>query len=128
MTQNGVPTHIIPFNKVEEVSKLNNIQTYEVAFPIHYTFKLGKTLKEACGVFLVFGESILPVINQDNQIFGTLSIFSVPKPEKEHSKTKEVESMKKRKLTVTFLTQKLIEKRKKTKEKSNTSIHPKIKN
>ena len=73
----------------EKVSKLENIQVFEVAYPINYTFKLDQTLKEVWGVFSVTGDSILPVLNQEKEIVGTLSIFSVPKPEKEHSKTKE---------------------------------------
>ncbi len=113
VTEKGVPTHIIPFNKVEDISKLNNIQVYEVAFPIQYTFKLGQTLKEAWGVFSVSGDSILPVMNQEKQIVGTLSIFSVPKPEKEHSKTKEAKIDEKMESVGNFLTQKLLEKQKK---------------
>ena len=113
VTEKGVPTHIIPFNKVKDISKLNNIQVYEVAFPIHYTFKLGQTLKEAWGVFSISGDSILPVMNQEKQIVGTLSIFSVPKPEKEHSKTKEAKIDEKMESVGNFLTQKLLEKQKK---------------
>ena len=115
VTEKGVPTHIIPFNKVEDVSKLNNIQVIEVAFPIHYTFKLGQTLKEAWGVFSVSGDSILPVMNQEKQIVGTLSIFSVPNPEKEHSKTKEAKIDEKMESVGNFLTQKFLEKQKKMK-------------
>ncbi|MFX0210166.1 MAG: hypothetical protein ACFFDT_29560, partial [Candidatus Hodarchaeota archaeon] len=115
VTENGVPTHIIPFNRVEDLSKLNNIQVIEVAFPIHYIFKLNQTLKEAWGVFSVSGASILPVMNQEKQIVGTLSIFSVPKPEKIHSKTKEVKIDNKMESVGNFLTRKLLEKQKKMK-------------
>jgi predicted phosphodiesterase len=113
--EEGVPTHIIPFNKVEEVSKLDNIKVIEVAFPVHYSFKLGQTLKEAWKVFSISGDSILPVMNQDKQVIGTLSIFSVPKPEKAHSKTKEVKIDEKMERVGNFLTQKLLEKQKKMK-------------
>ncbi|MHA2244194.1 MAG: metallophosphoesterase [Candidatus Hodarchaeales archaeon] len=113
VTEKGVPTHIIPFNKVEDISKLNNIQVYEVAFPIHYIFMLGQTLKEAWEVFSVSGDTILPVINKEKQIVGSLSIFSVPKPEKEHSKTKEAEIDDQMESVGNFLTQKLFEKQKK---------------
>ncbi|WP_455140356.1 hypothetical protein, partial [Candidatus Hodarchaeum mangrovi] len=113
ITQDGIPTGFIPFNMVEERSKLENIQVFEVAFPISYTFSLDQKLKEAWGIFSITGESILPVINQEHQIVGTLSIFSVPKPEKEHVKTKAVEIDKKLESVGNFLTDKLFEKRKK---------------
>ena len=54
-------------------------------------------------------------MNQENQIVGTLSIFSVPKPEKEHSKTKEAKIDEKMESVGDFLTQKLYEKQKKMK-------------
>ena len=110
VTEKGEPTGIIPFNRVEKVSKLENIQVFEVAYPINYTFKLDQTLKEVWGVFSVTGDSILPVLNQEKEIVGTLSIFSVPKPEKEHSKTKEAEIDDKMKNVGNFLIEKLLEK------------------
>lgn len=115
ITEKGVPTGIIPFNKIEDISKLENIQVYEVAFPIHYIFKLDQTLKEAWKVFSVTGDTILPVYNQEKQIVGTLSIFSVPKPEKEHTETEEVEIDTEMEKVGDFLTQKLFEKQKKMK-------------
>jgi hypothetical protein len=115
VTEQGVPTGLIPFNKIKDVSKLENIQVYEIAFPIYYTFKLGQTLKEAWRVFSVTGDSILPVMNQEEQIVGTLSIFSVPKPEKEHTETKDAIIDEKMESVGNFLTQKLLEKQKKMK-------------
>lgn len=115
VTEQGVPTGLIPFNKSEDVSKLENIQIFEVAFPIYYTFILGQTLKEAWRVFSVTGDSILPVMNQEEQIVGTLSIFSVPKPEKEHVETKHAIIDEKMESVGNFLTQKLLEKQKKIK-------------
>ncbi len=111
--EEGVPTHIIPFNKAEEWSRLNQIQVIEVAFPIYYTFSLGQTLKDAWGVFSISGSTILPVMNQDKEIIGTISIFSVPKPEKEHAKTKDAEISDKMKELGDILTQKLFEQQKK---------------
>ncbi|UCG00793.1 MAG: metallophosphoesterase [Candidatus Heimdallarchaeota archaeon] len=116
VTETGVPTGIIPFNRAQKINKLDNIRVYEVAFPIHYTFTLNQTLKEAWGVFSVTGESILPVMNQENQIVGILSIFSVPKPEKEHSETQLVTIDDKMEKVGDFLTQKLFEKQKKMKK------------
>ena len=115
ITKNREPIGIIPFNRVEEVRNLENIQVYEVAFPIDYTFKLGQTLKESWRVFSVTGASLLPVINEENQIIGTLSIFSVPKPQKEHSKTNLLEIDKKMEEVGDFLTEKLFEKQEKKK-------------
>jgi len=115
ITDKDVPTGIIPFNKIEDISKLENIQVYEVAFPIHYIFKLGQTLKEAWKVFSVTGDTILPVYNQEKQIVGTLSIFSVPKPEKEHVETKAATIDAKMESVGNLLTQKLFEKQKKMK-------------
>jgi predicted phosphodiesterase len=115
VTEKGVPTGIIPFNRVQDISNLENIKVFEVAFPINYTFKLDQTLKEVWKVFSVTGDSILPVMNQEKQIVGTLSIFSVPKPEKEHSKTTEAEVDEKMESVGNFLTQKLFEKQKKMK-------------
>ncbi len=114
VTEKGEPTGIIPFNRVEKVSTLKNIHVYEVAFPINYAFKLDQTLKEAWGVFSVTGDSILPVLNQEMKIIGTLSIFSVPKPQKEHSETQEIKVDKKMEELGDFLTQQLLEKQKKS--------------
>ena len=111
MTRENVPIGLIPFNKVQNLQNLENIMVYEVSFPIHYSFKLDQTLKEAWGVFSVTGDSILPVMNQEKQIIGTLSIFSVPKPEKEHSETQDVVIDKKMEEVGNFLTKKLLEKR-----------------
>ena len=108
----GVPIGLIPFNKVQNLHKLENILVYEVSFPIHYSFKLDQTLKEAWGVFSVTGDTILPVINQEKQIIGTLSIFSVPKPEKEHTETQDVKINSEMEKVGNFLTKKLLEKRK----------------
>jgi predicted transcriptional regulator len=72
VTEKGVPTGIIPFNRVQDISKLENIQVFEVAFPINYTFKLDQTLKEVWKVFSVTGDSILPVMNKEKHIVGTL--------------------------------------------------------
>ncbi|MFX0051236.1 MAG: hypothetical protein ACFE8U_08100, partial [Candidatus Hermodarchaeota archaeon] len=119
--EEGAPTHIIPFNKVEEVSKLENIQAYEIGFPIHYTFKLDQTLKEAWGVFSISGDSILPVMDNENAIVGTLSIFSIPKPEKEHSKTKEAKIGEEMERVGDFLIQKLIEKDQRVRKEGDTS-------
>ncbi len=116
ITQDGSPSGFIPFNMVEKTSKLKNIQVYEVAFPINYTFKVGQTLKEAWGIFSITGESILPVMDENQQIVGTLSIFSVPKPEKEHAKTKTAEIDEELESVGNFLTDKLFEKQKKMKE------------
>jgi predicted nucleotidyltransferase len=113
ITQDGSPSGFIPFNMVVKTSKLENIQVYEVAFPINYTFKVDQTLKEAWGIFSITGESILPVMDEKNQIVGTLSIFSVPKPEKKHAKTKAVEIDPKMEKIGDFLTEKLFEKQKK---------------
>jgi len=113
VTERSVPTGIIPFNRVQAITKLENIQVYEVAFPIYYTFKLGQTLKEVWKVFSVTGDSILPVMNHEKQIVGTLSIFSVPKPEKEHTETKDATIDSKMESVGDFLTQKLYEKQKK---------------
>ena len=113
VTERGVPTGIIPFNRVPDLCKLENIQVYEVAFPIHYTFKLDQTLKEVWGVFSVTGDSILPVMNQEKQIVGTLSIFSVPKPEKEHTETKEAIIDSKMESVGISLIKKLLEKQSK---------------
>ncbi|MHA2275529.1 MAG: metallophosphoesterase [Candidatus Kariarchaeaceae archaeon] len=110
ITEKGEPTGIIPFNRVEKISKLENIQVYEVAFPINYSFKLDQTLKEAWGVFSVTGDSMLPVLNQKKEIVGTLSIFSVPKPQKEHAETKEAEINDKMKSVGNSLIEKLLEK------------------
>ena len=110
VTERGVPTGVIPHNRVHDLGKLENVQVNDVAFPIHYFFTASQTLKEAWGVFSVTGESILPVINQEKQIIGTLSIFSVPKPEQEHTETKEVEVDEKLKSVGDILTQKLFEK------------------
>ncbi|MFX0125273.1 MAG: metallophosphoesterase family protein [Candidatus Hodarchaeota archaeon] len=115
VTEEGVPTGLIPFNRVQDLSKLENIRVNEVSFPIHYTFKLGQTLKEAWGVFSITGDSILPVINQEKRIVGILSIFSIPKPEKEHTETKEAIIDKKMETIGNFLTQKFLEKQKKMK-------------
>jgi predicted phosphodiesterase len=114
VTEKGEPTGIIPFNRVKKFSTLENIQVYEVAFPINYTFKLDQTLKEAWGVFSITGDSILPVFNKEKQIVGTLSIFSVPKPQKEHSETNEIKVDKKMEELGDFLTQQLLEKQKKS--------------
>jgi len=100
---------------IEERSKLKNIQVFEVAFPLTYTFRHDQKLKEAWGIFSITGQSIIPVINQDNQIVGTLSIFSVPKPEKEHMKTKAVEIDQELESIGNFLTDKLFKKQKKIK-------------
>jgi len=113
VTRENVPIGLIPFNKVQNLQNLENVMVFEVSFPIHYAFKLGQTLKEAWGVFSVTGDSILPVMNQEKQIVGTLSIFSVPKPEKEHTETKEVKIDKKMEQVGNFLTEKLLEKRNK---------------
>ncbi len=115
VTEKGVPTGIIPFNRVQDIDKLENIQVFEVAFPISYIFKLDQSLKEAWKVFSVTGDSILPVINQEEQIVGTLSIFSIPKPEKEHAETKEAIIDTKMESIGNFLTQKFLEKQKKMK-------------
>ncbi|PWI48041.1 hypothetical protein CEE45_08425 [Candidatus Heimdallarchaeota archaeon B3_Heim] len=116
ITQDGSPSGFIPFNLVEKASKLVNIQVYEVAFPINYTFKVGQTLKEAWGIFSITGESLLPVMDEHHQIVGILSIFSVPKPEKEHAKTKVAEIDEKLESVGNFLTDRLFEKQKKMKE------------
>ena len=50
-------------------------------------------------------------MNQREEIIGTLSIFSVPKPEKEHAETKEVEIDEKMRDIGKFLTDKLFEKK-----------------
>ncbi|MHA2214524.1 MAG: hypothetical protein ACXACY_01270 [Candidatus Hodarchaeales archaeon] len=113
VTEKGEPTGIIPFNRVEEVSKLENIKVIEVAFPINYTFKLDQTLKEAWGVFSVTGDIILPVLNQGKDIVGTLSIFSVPKPQKEPVETREAEIDDNMKSVGDFLVQKLLDKQEK---------------
>jgi predicted phosphodiesterase/predicted nucleotidyltransferase len=113
ITHDGAPTGFIPFNMVEKIGKLENIKVYEVAFPINYTFTVGQTLKEAWGIFSITGESILPVTDKNDQIVGTLSIFSVPKPEKEHTKTKAAEIDKKMESVGDFLTDKLFEKQRK---------------
>ncbi len=115
VTEKGVPTGIIPFNRVQDIDKLENIKVFEVAFPISYIFKLDQSLKEAWKVFSVTGDSILPVINQEEQIVGTLSIFSIPKPEKEHAETKEAIIDTKMESIGNFLTQKFLEKQKKMK-------------
>ncbi len=88
---------------------------YEVVFLIHYIFKLGQTLKEAWKVFSVTGDTMLPVCDQENQIVGTLSIFSVPKPEKEHIDTKVAIIDSKMESVGDILTQKLFEKQEKMK-------------
>ena len=112
VTEEDVPIGLIPFNRVQDLRKLENIMVYEVSYPINYTFALDQTLKEAWGVFSVTGASILPVVNQDGKIVGTLSIFSVPKPEKEHTETKDVIIDSKMEKVGNFLTKKLLEKRK----------------
>jgi predicted phosphodiesterase/predicted nucleotidyltransferase len=113
VTDNSAPIGIIPFNKVEDVSKLHNIQVYEVAFPLDYTFKIGQKLKEAWGVFSVTGAPLLPVKDNDNEIIGTLSIFSIPKPQKEHTETKEAEINEEMKSVGNSLIEKLLEKQEK---------------
>ncbi len=115
VTEKSEPTGIIPFNRVEKVSKLENIQVFEVAFPINYSFKMDQTLKEVWAVFSVTGDSILPVLNQEKEIVGTLSIFSVPKPQKEHAETKEAEIDEKMKSVGDFLVEKLLGKQEKKK-------------
>ncbi|MFX0085052.1 MAG: metallophosphoesterase [Candidatus Hodarchaeota archaeon] len=115
VTEKGIPTGIIPFNRVQDIVYLENIQVYEIAFPISYTFKLGQTLKEVWKVFSITGDSILPVTNQEEQIVGTLSIFSIPKPEKVHTETKEATIDAKMENIGNFLTQKFFEKQKKMK-------------
>jgi predicted nucleotidyltransferase len=116
ITQDGSPSGFIPFNLVEKTSKLQNIQVFEVSFPINYTFKLGQTLKEAWGIFSITGESLLPVMDDENMIIGTLSIFSVPKPEKEHATTKIAEIDEKMESVGNFLTDKLFDKQKNLKD------------
>ncbi|MHA1995731.1 MAG: hypothetical protein ACW97Z_14385 [Candidatus Hodarchaeales archaeon] len=120
ITHDGSPSGFIPFNMVEKTSKLENIQVYEIAFPINYTFTVGQTLKEAWGVFSITGESLLPVMDESNQIVGTLSIFSVPKPEKEHAKTKTAEIDEKMESVGNFLTDKLYEKQDKMRKNNNS--------
>ncbi|MFX1505721.1 MAG: metallophosphoesterase family protein [Promethearchaeota archaeon] len=115
VTEDDVPIGLIPFNRVQDLNKLENIMVYEVSYPIHYTFKLDQTLKEAWGVFSVTGAYILPVMDQDGKIVGTLSIFSVPKPEKEHTETKDIIIDSKMEKVGNFLTEKLIERRKEIK-------------
>ena len=112
VTDKGNPVGIIPFNKVEEVRKLENIHVYEVSYPLDYTFFVGQTLKEAWAVFSVTGAPLLPVMGMGNYIIGTLSIFSVPKPEKEHTETKEAVIDQKMKSVGDFLTQKLFDQQK----------------
>ncbi|MFW9902807.1 MAG: metallophosphoesterase [Candidatus Thorarchaeota archaeon] len=116
VTEEDVPIGLIPFNRVQDLRELENIMVYEVSYPIHYTFKLDQSLKEAWGVFSVTGVSILPVMDQDRKIVGTLSIFSVPKPEKEHIETKDVIIDSKMEKVGNFLTEKLLERRKKFNE------------
>ena len=113
VTEQGVPVGLIPYNKVKDVCNLENIQVYEIAHPIYHNFKLDQTLKEAWGVFSITGYSILPVLDHEDRIVGTLSIFSVPKPEKEHIKTKEATISKKMESVGNFLTEKILEKQKK---------------
>ncbi len=56
---------------------------------------------------------MLPVLNQEKEIVGTLSIFSVPKPQKEHAETKEAEIDDKMKSVGNSLIEKLLEKQNK---------------
>lgn len=114
ITDNGDPIGIIPFNRVEEVNQLKNIQVYEICYPLDYTFTKGQKLKEAWGVFSVTGAPLLPVKNIDNEIIGTLSIFSIPKPQKEHATTKDVEIDDEMKNVGDSLVEKLLERQKKT--------------
>ncbi len=88
---------------------MEKIQVYEVSYPLDYTFTKGQKLKEAWGVFSVTGAPLLPVKNNDNEIIGTLSIFSIPKPQKELAATKEVEIDEAMKKVGDSLVEKLLE-------------------
>ncbi|MDH5401638.1 MAG: metallophosphoesterase family protein [Candidatus Heimdallarchaeota archaeon] len=82
---------LLKYKQNVDLEILQSLQIREFYSSNAYQFQLGQRLKEAWAIFSATGEFILPVLDDQRTLIGKLSIFSVPKSEKKHQDTQNVE-------------------------------------